>query len=140
MRLNYILQDLCRDTPLDHIWSAQIFAFAIFDSFLAIADELKFMGVINENVVENTDDQKYQASYKVKEEPKEKNSTKTICPTERVCTEVVPKDFSSDLDELEAKVLSMMEINETRLPSNNNRRAHGCVERRDSFKQHQRSH
>ena len=48
------------------------------------------------------------------------------CPTERVCTEVVPKDFSSDLDELEAKVLSMMEISETRLPSHNNRRAHAC--------------
>ena len=62
------------------------------------------------------------------------------CPTERVSTVVVPKDFSSDLDELEAKVLSMMEISETWLPSNNNRRAHGCVERRDSFKQHQRSH
>lgn len=99
------------------------------DSFLAIADELQLKGLvekINENVVENTNDQKYQAPYKVKEEPKEKNSTKTICPTERVCTEVVPKDFSSDLDELEAKVLSMMEISETRLPSHNNRRAHAC--------------
>ena len=27
MRLNYILQDLFRDTPLDHIWSAQICIF-----------------------------------------------------------------------------------------------------------------
>ena len=83
------------------------------------------MGVINENVVENTDDQKYQASYKVKEEPKEKHS-ETICPTERVGKVLVSKDFSSDLDELEAKVLSMMEISETRLPSHNNRRAHAC--------------
>ena len=99
------------------------------DSFLAIADELQLkglMGKINENVVENTNDQKYQAPYKVKEEPKEKNSNKTICPTEQVCREVVPKDFSSDLDELEAKVLSMIEISETRLPSHNNRRAHAC--------------
>ena len=99
------------------------------DSFLAIADELQLKGLvgkINENVEENTNDQKYQAPYEIKEEPKEKNSTKTICPTERVCTEVVPKDFSSDLDELEAKVLSMMEISETRLPSHNNRRAHAC--------------
>ena len=99
------------------------------DSFLAISDELQLkglMGKINENVVENTNDQKYQAPYKVKEEPKEKNSNKTICPTEQVCREVVPKDFSSDLDELEAKVLSMIEISETRLPSHNNRRAHAC--------------
>ena len=29
------------------------------------------------------------------------------CPTERVSAVVVPKDFSSDLDELEAKVLSI---------------------------------
>ena len=99
------------------------------DSFLAISDELQLkglMGKINENVMENTNDQKYQAPHKVKEEPKEKNSTKTICPTQQVCTEVVPKDFSSDLDELEAKVLSMIEISETRLPSHNNRRAHAC--------------
>ena len=64
--------------------------------------------------------------YKVKEEPKETHS-KTIGPTEQVSAVVVPKDLSSDLDELEAKVLSMMEISEARLPSNNNRRAHGCV-------------
>ena len=106
------------------------------DSSLAIAEEFQLMGLMkepDEKVLEEKVDQNDQSSKRKKtsQVPIEQTSSGNL-PSPKPETErkvIVPNDFSSDLDELEARVMSMMQKSENRLSDTyQNRRAYICKE------------
>ena len=104
------------------------------DSFLAIAEELQLkglMGKADENLMEDfIGDRKYQpppkAFDKVINDPKilpnGQVSRKIISSTESGGTVAISNHFSGNLDELEARVRSMMEKSKNKLATHRQRR------------------
>ena len=106
------------------------------DSFLAIAEEFQLMGLMkepDEKVLEEKVDQNDQSSKRKKtsQVPIEQTSSGNL-PSPKPETErkvIVPNDFSSDLDELEARVMYIMQKSENRLSDTyQNRRTYICNE------------
>ena len=106
------------------------------DSFLAIAEEFQLMGLMKEPdkiVLEGNEDQNEQASKtkKTSQVPIKQTSSDNLPSTKPEAERkvIVPNDFSYDLDELEARVMSMMQKSENRLSDTyQNRRAYICKE------------
>ena len=112
------------------------------DSFLAIAEELQLKGLMgksDENVMADfLGDGKYQASEAMQVfEDKLVNNPKNILPssqaivninstTELGRTVTVSDQFSGDIDELEERVMSMIEKSENRLENQRHRREYVC--------------
>ena len=106
------------------------------DSFLAIAEEFQLMGLMkepDEKVLEEKEDQNDQLpkTKQMSQVPLKETSSDDL-PSTKPETErkvEVPNDFSSDLHELETKVMSMMKKSENRLSDTyGNRRAYICKE------------
>ena len=106
------------------------------DSFLAIAEEFQLMGLMNEPdkiVLERNEDQSEPASKtkKTSQVPIKQTYSDNLPSTKPEAERkvIVPNDFSYDLDELEARVMSMMQKSENRLSDTYlNRRAYICKE------------
>ena len=106
------------------------------DSFLAISEEFQLMGLMKESdekELGGKEDQNDQLpkTKQISQEPIKQTSSGNI-PSPKPETErkvIVPNDFSSDLDELETRVMSMMRKSENRLSDTyQNRRAYICNE------------
>ena len=106
------------------------------DTFLAIAEDFQLMGLMkepDEKVFRGKEDQNDQGTKtkQISQVPIKQTSSDNL-PSTKPETErkvIVPNDFSSDLDELEARVMSMMQKSENRLSDTyGNRRAYICKE------------
>ena len=108
------------------------------DSYLAIAEEFQLMGLMkepDERVLGGNENQNDQLpkTKQISQVPLLKESSADNLPSTKPETEkklIVPNnDVSSDLDELEATVMSMMQKSENRLSNTyGNRRAYICKE------------
>ena len=108
------------------------------DSYLAIAEEFQLMGLMkepDERVLGGNEDQNDQLpkTKQISQVPLLKETSADNLPSTKPETEkklIVPNnDVSSDLDELEARVMSMMQKSENRLSDTyGNRRAYICKE------------
>ena len=108
------------------------------DSYLAIAEEFQLMGLMkepDERVLGGNENQNDQLpkTKQISQVPLLKETSADNLPSTKPETEkklIVPNnDVSSDLDELEARVMSMMQKSENRLSDTyGNRRAYICKE------------